>query len=174
MLKGKKKKVWRRQAFLPQGKISSVQAVRQIGVSLSPCIRSLRASTLFTLCWETVISFVCQIFSPHLLDKMVCCVGASFLMPEKTFNLLIPAWWGALYLLCSAHLWAPGVLCCPVHPFCIPHGPVKNPHPNTLEAARVWSRSHLFSHLSGDLISHIWFSFQSNFYSLSLFQLLIC
>lgn len=121
LLNAKRKKVWRRQVFLPQGKISSFQAVQQIGISQSPCIRSLRASTCFMLFWETIISFVCQIFSPHLLAKIVCCMGASFLTPEKAFNLLLPARWGALYLsaLCPPASPRRAVPCCPAHPSCV-------------------------------------------------------
>lgn len=172
LLNAKRKKVWRRQVFLPQGKISSFQAVQQIGISQSPCIRSLRASTCFMLCWETIISFVCQIFSPHLLAKIVCCMGASFLTPEKAFNLLLPARWGALYLpaLCPPASPRRAVPCRAVPP----SAPVLCLYLNKSAAARVWSRSRLFSHSSSGPISHIWFPFSGSFYSLSLFQLLSC
>lgn len=168
MLK-EKKNVWRRQVFLPQCKISSFQAVQHIGTSQSARIRSLRASTLFMLCRETVISFVCQIFSPYLLAKIVCCVGTSFLAPEKAFNLLLPTRWGARDL---------PMLCPPASPrrasILPPTWAAANPHPNKLAAARVRSRSHLFSHSSSGLFSHIWFPFSGSFYSLSLFQPLSC
>lgn len=172
MLKEKKKKVWRRQRFLPQGETSFFQAVQQIEVSQPPCIRSLRAPTRFMLSWETVISLVCQIISPHLWAKTVCCAGASFLVLAEAFSLLLPARWGALCLPALCPPASPGALRRPAHPSCARRR--ANPRPNKLAAAGVWARSHVFSHLSCELISHIWFPFAGSFYSLALFQTLCC